>query len=440
MTCEIAVSLSRPAEKEARNAIGRRLAWSVISVVRFEWQLFLNVEQFTLRSSSKKHHLWSGFFANGIEDTTIAFGDLYPELRRIWVVQIRNWLGFFHKFSQHSAKFAHRMRFNEGARILGLQCDLSDPHRGNATVIRVHFADGETWFYKPRSAYQTKTWFNLLAQLNRRGFSRCFKIPRIFPARGHHWMEEIRGSPCATSRQEHDFWFRAGALLYLIHCFSGVDFHAGNIVCAGDQPIFVDCETLFHPETPLPRGVHATEKGLFRTGMLPLEIGSGESIAGLGSITVSRMSSGRVVSSEFCAHAAIQGFENMHRFVRQKPNRLIDSLRTAGRSGTSRCRLLYGPTAYYHSVLQSSCSPALLKKTASRWAFLRQACRRPHITDSIAQREAAALRDFDIPFFVGRVTRRSKPLSARDVRDATQLIARSLSGAQKTLNRVAADQ
>jgi hypothetical protein len=107
-------------------------------------------------------------------------------------------------------------------------------------------------------------------------------------------------------------------------------------------------------------------------------------------------------------------------------------LRIAGRCGTFRCRLLYGPTAYYHSLLQNSCCPALLKDTASRWAFLRQACQRPHIKNSIAQREVAALRNFDIPFFVGRATRLSKFLSARDVRDATQVIVRSLTGAQET--------
>jgi lantibiotic modifying enzyme len=430
---EIAVSVSRTAEKAMRNALCRRLAYSVKSVVRFEWQLFLNVEQFASPTSNNKNDLWWGFFRNGVEETAISFGGLYPELRRIWVVQISNWLGFFQKFCEHSANFAHRLRFEHGARILGLHCDLSDPHRGNATVIRVYFAGGGTWFYKPRSAHQTKIWFNLLAQLNRRGFSTWFKIPRVLPARGHHWMEQIQGSPCTSAREEHDFWFRAGALLYLVYCLGGVDFHARNIICEGDQPIFVDCETLFHPETPLPREVRDREKGLFRTGMLPFENGGPDNVAGLGPMTVSRVSNRCFDSSAaFRSHATLEGFEAMHTFIRDKPNRLCDLLCAAGRRGPLRCRILYRPTAEYESLLQSSCHPSLLKNTARRSAFLRQACQRPSMS-SIARREVAALRDLDIPFFMGRAPRLLKSLSTRDLKRATQCIARALGRTQKSL-------
>lgn len=440
--CHNGVCLSRTVENAVRKSIGRRLAYSLTSVARFEWQLFLNARQFIVRANTKENDLWGGFFANGVEETTIALGELYPELRRVWVVQIRNWLAFFQKFYRHSATFAHRMRFEHGASILGLQCDISDPHRGNSTVIRVRFAGGGTWFYKPRSAQQTKTWFELLSQLNQNGFSTPFKIPRILSGREHHWMEQIRGSSCASSREERDFWFRSGALLYLVHCLGGVDFHAGNIICERDQPIFVDCETLFHPETPLPPEVRTREKGLFRTGMLPFENGSGDNVAGLGPMTVSRVSNRRSAgSSDLRCHATVEGFESMHRFVGQKPNGLFDLLGATGRRGTSRCRILYRPTAHYHFLLQNSCSPALLRNTARRSAFLRQSCERPNIKSSIVRREVAALQDFDIPFFVERAAHLLKSLSTRDVRDATRLIARSLSRAQENFDcRLSTDQ
>jgi lantibiotic modifying enzyme len=405
----------------------------VASTARFEWQLFLNVQQFTVPANDKQSDVCGGFFANGIEEKTIAFGERYPELRRLWVVQIRNWLIFFQRFYRHSAKFVQRMRFEDGAGILGLQCDLSDPHRGNATVIRVRFADGGTWFYKPRPGYQTKIWFNLLLELNRKGFATPFKIPRILTARDHHWMEQARNLSCANCRQERDFWFRSGALLYLVYCLGGVDFHAGNIICEGDQPIFVDCETLFHPETPLPREVREREKGLFRTGMLPLDKGSADNVAGLGPMTISRVSNPCFASSfDFRSHATIEGFEGMHAFIGNKPNRLLDLLGPAGRRGRLRCRILYRPTAQYHSLLQSSCYPSLLKNTARRSASLRQACQRPYMS-SIARREVAALRDLDIPFFVGRAPRLLKSLSTRDVKRAARLIAGALGRTQKTL-------
>jgi lantibiotic modifying enzyme len=108
-------------------------------------------------------------------------------------------------------------------------------------------------------------------------------------------------------------------------------------------------------------------------------------------------------------------------------------LRTAGRRETSRCRLLYRPTGHYHSFLQGSCCPALLRNTLSRSRFLQQACQRPHVSSSVARREVEALRDLDIPFLIGRARRAAlKPLSGRAVRDATRLIVRSLSAAQKT--------
>src|SRR5436305_753499 len=79
---------------------------------------------------------------------------------------------------------------------------------------------------------------------------------------------------CVRDRQNlkeaQDYCFRLGALICLIHSLRGVDFHPANIVDAGDQPIVIDCETLFHPATALPKYAGAEENSLKRTGFLSL--------------------------------------------------------------------------------------------------------------------------------------------------------------------------
>lgn len=420
--------LSRAAENSIRVSLVRRLAFPVKSAAAYEWQVFLNTPflRAPSQSADSEVELREVFFASGVEHRTLALAERYPELRRIWLTQIDDWFTFFRAFRRDTVRFVRRMKFAAGTRINRLDPDVSDLHNRNKAVIRVRFAGGGDWFYKPRPARQSKTWFKLLSRINREGFPYPFKIPRLLPAGEHHWMEAVRHRRCISDDQERGFWFRSGALLYLVSLLRGVDFHAGNLVCEGDQPIFVDCETLLHPETSMPRGVAAREYGLFRTGMLPLAGRSRKSVAAFGSTTFERLSARRLVLPDLAPRAAVEGFRNMHEFLIGERGRFSVLRRAAAQLRASQCRVIHRPTAHYHSILRHSLSPAFLRDPAARSAFLVQACRTPHLQRRVALGEAAALQDLDIPFFVGRGSKFSRSPSTDEVRSASRLIARSL--------------
>ncbi len=394
----------------------------------YQWQVFLNTPFLGIPSGiDAKVRLQEAFFARGVEHQILTLIKSYPELTRIWLVQIENWRRFFQAFSRDAARFARRMKWDGSIGIDHLQPDLSDLHDGNTSVVHVRFANGADWFYKPRPAPQSVAWFGFLSRINGAGFSHSFKIPLFASAKTHHWMEAIPERRCVSHHQQQEFWFRMGALLYLLDLLQGVDFHTGNLICSGDQPVFVDCETLLHPETPMPRGIAARERGLFRIGILPLEGGDGSNVAALGPMTFARVSTeSRRLSHELTRDAVVEGFRAIDEFFKGEPRRLSLLHDTAAELRASKCRIIYRPTGSYHSILQRSLSPDLLSDTAKRSTFIRQACQTLSAPKRVPAKEAHALKDLDIPLLTGRCSKALSLRSNRAIERATQQIAQSL--------------
>jgi lantibiotic modifying enzyme len=319
------------------------------------------------------------------------------------------------------------MRWNASAKIVWLVPDISDPHRGGATAIHVRFSNGEQWYYKPRPASQTAIWFRLLARINDAGFSHPFEIPRLVAASKHHWMAAISERRCTNELQLKAFMFRMGAFLYLLDVLRAVDFHAGNLVCRGAQPVFVDCETLMHPETTLPRRA-AHEKGLLRIGILPLKGAHDITVAGLGPITLARvLPSQWSFSLDTITDAVVNGFWAMHEFFTDGNGaRLVILKNAVVRLRHSKCRAIYRPTANYHHLLHRSLAADLLSDTAKRLAFLRTEAATSYLPKRITQEEAAALHDLDIPFFIRRPSARLKIPSYRQMCQSSRQITESL--------------
>lgn len=420
--------LSRNAHDAARASLERRLTLPAVSVLRFEWELFLNNPRPAAKANvtDRDADPYELYFADGVERITLALGESYPELRRIWCAQIRNWFAFFETFRRHAARFARHMNFGDAVRIVRLRPDLSDPHEGNRTVIHTSFEPGGDWFYKPRCIGHGKTWFGLLSKINQKSFSHPFRIPRLISAGTHHWMEALQARPCATRRAEQDFWFRCGALLSLVDILRGVDFHAGNLVCARDQPVFVDCETLGHPETAMPGEVAAREKGLFRTGMLPPDgVALQDTVAALGLMTVERVSiRGRATIDRAATVAA--GFEGMHQFMKGEFGALTLLSWAEKQLRRHQSRILYRPTVQYYRILEHSLSVVLLGHAKVRSAFLKKACYAANIADYISASEATALMDLDVPYFVGPSAAISRRLSMASVKRAKSEILNAL--------------
>jgi lantibiotic modifying enzyme len=268
--------------------------------------------------------------------------------------------------------------------------------------MRVHFAKTTEWYYKPRTGCQEIEWFNLLRWLNDEGFALPFQIVDVKSENGHCWMEAVRPKACRTRRQLSRFYLRGGALSYLLHLLRGVDFHMGNLVAAGEQPVFVDIETLLHPATPLPVTAQAEETSILRTGLFPVGNTSTDSVSAFGQCGWrSRDAKSRIqpsVRSNFVMDL-LAGFRAMHVFVAEKPARshYLESMvtRLAKLSGRNICR----PTRQYFSALTQSFAPSFMRDDLDRSLFLLAFCTEHAGSTRQVLTEAASLENADVPVF-----------------------------------------
>ena len=401
--------LSPVAQNALRKSLAIRLERTVKQVAHWEWQLFRG-----------------RFFAEGIESQLFRLLQQYPALARLWSQQIRNWIEFVTDFLGHAEKFLGEIN---GGRIRSIVADVSDPHRGNRAVIRVQFSRAGVWYYKPRSGAAEHGWSALLDWLNEKGFPQHFKTLRVISRKDHCWMKAIPVRSCHSVKEAAAFFSRGGALLYLIHLLRGCDFHAGNLVAHGVQPVLVDCETLRHPATPLPTAARRREKDVLRTGLLPVPGISNEladDVSAFGRETAGRHQLRRAGQPAFARDFVedfVSGFTAMHEFVRRRESEFRSA---AEKFLPDHCRCLYRPTAYYAAIIESSLAPRILTNGFVRSLFLQASCRSGSIAHRHIKQEVAALENADIPQFFCKACSIRKVPGKAALNESVALIRHSL--------------
>jgi type 2 lantibiotic biosynthesis protein LanM len=151
---------------------------------------------------------------------------------------------------------------------------LGDKHRAGRAVRVLTFASGYRLVYKPRSLSVDAHFMALLAWWNERRPEFDFPITEIVSYADHGWMAWVAPRPCRDAREVERFYRRQGRFLALFHLLCATDMHYENVIAAGEYPVFVDLETLFHPRLgnqPQRDPFRAqTEDSVLRIGLLPL--------------------------------------------------------------------------------------------------------------------------------------------------------------------------
>lgn len=165
-----------------------------------------------------------------------------------------------------------------------------DPHRGGRSTATLTFANGSRLIYKPRPLDLHQHFNELIGWLNgHTGLG--LRTVDVICRPEYGWLGFVEHSPCADLAEVRRFYHRQGALLALLYVLDGTDMHYENLIAAGDQPVLVDVETLFHPSQQ-GNGVlgqdpahSALRSSVYRTALLPL-LFTGEhgvaDISGLG--------------------------------------------------------------------------------------------------------------------------------------------------------------
>lgn len=407
-----------------REALSHRLAWSVREIVKFE------ITRRGLRPTRGGREKGEAadtifrFFAAGVAAETAHLLASYPVLLRLWSRQVENWQAFLRDFLADAKSFALSelgIRPESKVVIRRVEALLSDPHNGGRSVIAVHFCKGERWYYKPRSGNHERGWFQLLAWLNAQGFLTPFLLVRVICGERHCWMENVPAQSVSSRRAAASYYFRAGALLYLLHILRGADFHAGNVVAFGTQPVMIDCETLLHARTRIPTAVRVSMGSILRTGMLPLgrSGGSKKEPSALGRLEkgAHRLTmGGEAVPAGRYLDAIEGGFVTMHRFLNRNPQMRDAFARKARFFLPQTGRRIYRPTARYVEILDRSHSAGTMVEGLYRSLFFHALCRDAATPRCCVAKEVAALEDGDIPFFYGSTSAPRPPLTGRELR------------------------
>ncbi|TCC21223.1 type 2 lantipeptide synthetase LanM [Kribbella speibonae] len=164
-----------------------------------------------------------------------------------------------------------------------------DPHRGGRCTAILTFADGRRVVYKPRPLELHRHFNTFVDWLNTKA-SLGIRTVRLLPRDGYGWLEYVVHEPCTELAGVRRFYQRQGALLALLYVLDGTDMHCENLIAAGDQPVLVDVETLFHP-SPVPLSAltldpaHRTLlESVYRTALLPLLVSGENGVADLSGL------------------------------------------------------------------------------------------------------------------------------------------------------------
>ncbi|WP_405590205.1 type 2 lanthipeptide synthetase LanM [Streptomyces sp. NBC_01190] len=163
--------------------------------------------------------------------------------------------------------------------LASLDLGRGDTHAGGRSVGIALFASGARAVYKPRPMAVHRHFNEVVDGYNARLPADLRLRTVAVVDRGHHgWVEFVDAEPCEDAAAAHRYFRRQGALLALLHCLAGVDFHFENLIAAGDQPVPIDLETLLCADLPRSFGsptrdadpaARAYRESVGRVGLLP---------------------------------------------------------------------------------------------------------------------------------------------------------------------------
>jgi type 2 lantibiotic biosynthesis protein LanM len=384
-----------------------------------------------------------------------AFFAEYPVLARAVI-------GMVERAVEGRAEFIERLRndwtqieatFPElpGAdRVVDVSFGAGDLHRGGRSVAILTFNSGTRLVYKPKPLAIDLHFEQLLRWLETKDERIAHRGLGILDRGVYGWVEFVAPKPCASQEEVRRFYWRQGAYLATLHCLAGTDVHYQNLIAAGEWPMLVDLETLFHPPLPFESDKHnqfvadAIRSSVLAVGLLPLEVlvdedGRGADFSGLGGGGSEQFSAAPVAHwddastdrmrivrkrakvlpgtnrATFEARETVAkdyeedilaGFSTAYLiFLRNKAVLASDESPLDVFAG-DQTRVVLRSTRTYGGVLSQSYHPDFLRDALDRQRFLDQlwiSVKNQEFLRKVIRIECDNLFEGDIPFFAGRV-------------------------------------
>lgn len=320
-----------------------------------------------------------------------------------------------------------------------------DSHCEGRSVTKLTFSGDVRLVYKPRSLRIDEGFSELLAWCNTQLPTKQLRGVRVLDCGSHGWCEFIPHRELQSKEEARDFFHRQGKFLALFYVLHAGDLHHENMIACASDPVYIDLETLFHPQmfpsaedgtwsdgwpmtvadtlivsssrslpginvaTPdisifgaypapgvsisLPRLVHA---GTDRAGFEQREIAFEENdhIPVLDS---------ELLAAEHYAGEINDGFVEMYRMLAAQVPYLTSSDGISKLFCSADVRLVFRPTQVYAALIDTALHPDYLCDALERRIFFEQL----HVTNTPDQwrnhllaSEIGDLERLDVPYFV----------------------------------------
>lgn len=388
-------------------------------------------------------------------EAAIAILKEYPVLARQLVTSIDDWVRYSLEFLRRLCGDLDSIRtmFTNGedpGELAELTFGAGDLHRQGQSVAIVTFSSGFKLVYKPRSLRIDIHFAELLTWLNERGAHPAFFAPKILDRKTYGWSEFISAKGCASQEEISRFYERQGAYLAVLYMMEAADFHFENLIAAGEHPVLIDLEALFHPrlsEMHLAQqaqglAVQAIGHSVMRVGLLPQRLwanngSEGVDLSGLGGmpgqltpidvpgweaaetdemrLVFKRMEmpgshnrpnlNGAEIQIEDYTDELVTGFTSIYRLLQKRRDELLSDDGPLARFAKDEVRAILRPSQAYAVLLSNSYHPDMLRNALDRdrlldrlWAIVPD---HPEMAKVILA-EQSDLRRGDIPFFTSR--------------------------------------
>lgn len=373
----------------------------------------------------------------------------YAVLTRQLVLTLDQWVAYTREFLGHlcadwqqiCATFSPEQ---EPGLLVDVKSGAGDAHRQGRSVLILTFQSKLRLLYKPRSLAVDLHFQQLLTWLNEQGAQPPFRTIALLDQGDYGWSEFVHTQSCTTEDEVARFFERQGNYLALLYACNAIDMHIENVIAAGEHPILVDLEALFHPQMEsidatqsFQLGLRSIDNSVFRIGLLPCRIWSNKDATGIdlsgmggqaGQITPFALPRWEGVGTDqmrlvrqrvelpggqnrpqlngdevdILAYSAqlIQGFTNMYHLLQERRAELLAEI--LPRFAHDEIRLLFRPSRRYANLLRESFHPELLQDALERDRFFDQLWREVEVRPRLARVLPTERRDLlrgDIPFF-----------------------------------------
>ena len=218
----------------------------------------------------------------------------YPVLARLVVEELETWVAVSLELLARLAAdwpdlLASFFAGRDPGPLTALDGGAGDRHRGGRAVRIATFSSGAKLVYKPRSLAVDRHFQELLAGLEALETGLTFRRLTVLDRGEYGWMEFVAAAECASAGEVALYHRRLGGLLAVLYALEATDCHFENLIAAGDQPVVVDLEALFHPRIDVPPQPRPDERlagqalaeSVLRIGLLPFRVGGNDEFEGV---------------------------------------------------------------------------------------------------------------------------------------------------------------